>query len=68
MLQCNIEKISSKLFVKKGSILCVCSDKYRASNAQALYHIDIAGLLPTFCHIIPIISSIEQFSERLYKT
>jgi len=51
----------------KVSILCVCSHNYRAFNAQTPYNIVFAILLPTLCHIIPIISSSEQFSGRLFK-
>jgi len=73
ILQRNSEKFSSNNFVKKAlkithSYLCLCSHSYRASNAQAPYYIEIAGLLPTLCHIIPNISSSAQFSERRYET
>ena len=63
-----VNNFVKKLLNSTHSNLCVCSYNYRTSNAQAPCHIDIAGLPPTLCHIIPIISSSAQFSERRYLT
>jgi hypothetical protein len=70
ILQRNSEKCSNKNdYLKKileieHSNLCVCGHNYRAFYAQAPYHVDVAGLIPSLCHIIPNISTSAQFLER----